>query len=103
MPISDNEREHYHRLIDLGKEIRGLFGEPIGQYLMRKAQEQVDAVIDAFQDADPTDVRVITRLQVELRSALSVPQWLSQALNEGQDAELEYSELREMEREEKGG
>jgi len=103
MPISDAELDYYHAKISLGDKARHLLGSDLGQYLLRKAQQEVDAVINAFQAVDPTDSKEIIRLQVQLKTAISVPQWLTDAIDESSMALEEYTQRKEIDRQQEKG
>ena len=100
--MEDSEREYYHQKIFLGEKTKEFLSNELGKFLLQKAQEEIDQVIDDFQYVDPHDIKVITQLQTRLRTALSVPQWLEQAISEGRQALDEYITRKEIEKEEKG-
>jgi len=100
--LTDHELGYYHAKISIGEEARRFLGERVGKYLLQKAQQDVDAVVDDFQSIDPTDTKAVIALQIRLKAALSVPQWLEEAVSEGANALNEYLERKELDKEEGG-
>ena len=103
MPINDNELSSYRSRIVLGEKAKQILGGEVGRYIITKAQEEVDAVVEFLQSVDPTDVKSIITLQVKLNAALAVPQWLNQAIDEAEIALSEYMDRKEIDKQEQEG
>ena len=59
---------------------------PIGDYLVKKADEQASKAIDELKVTPPEDTNAIRTLQNKIQVAESITGWLGEAIHEGQMA-----------------
>jgi hypothetical protein len=101
--MDDRERQIYQDKILIGELAKGFLREPLARYLVSKAHEEIEAVVDEFQYLEPQDTKKIINLQVRVRSVLGTLQWLNEAVKDGANALDEYMQRKEIENEEKEG
>lgn len=99
--MDDRELDWYHERISLGERVKKILGSEVGLFICRKAREEVEAAIDEFLAVNPKDEEKIAAIQVRVKSALAVPQWLDHAVIDSDNAVTEYLQRKEIEKEEK--
>lgn len=71
-------------LVDFGLQVQAFLRSPIGQYLTKRAADEVEDLTAALKNhdilGDPTGAKTI---QMEIRSAENVLYWLGEAVREG--------------------
>lgn len=70
--------------IEIEKEIAD---SPTLRYVLQRAQIDAEAAIDAFVEADPTDIPEVIRLQAEVRRDRDLREWIADAIEAGRQAE----------------
>lgn len=70
----------------LGVEAETLLSSSIGQYLVSKANAEIDQAKAELVDAFPGDEEKIRALQIRARVAQKALTWLSQAIIDGRNA-----------------
>ena len=70
-----------------GREVEDFVdNDRIGQYLVKRAREDLEEAQVALLDVDPEDPSEIRRLQNKAAIALSVARWLREAVEQGRAA-----------------
>ena len=85
------------RLATLGTEAEAFLQGPLGKHLIEKAERQIEAGYQALAAADPFDTARIVAIQSQIRVAQAVPQWMVEAINEGQNALAQIHERESFE------
>ncbi len=82
-----NDMEQLLRTAALGMDVRVFLDSPVGQYLIKRAETEVESALVALKDVDPENPRLIRELQNRAYRAQTVLQWLAEAIQEGENAE----------------
>lgn len=90
-----SKENELYKVAMFGMKVNKFLGSDIGLYIIDKCHEASEMSINGLKTIDPTDIRSITRLQNEIYRAESIPQWLSQAVFQGQQAEQMLMQLDE--------
>lgn len=69
-----------------GRVVEDFIKGPVGEYLVKKAQEQSDGAIEKLKVVSPEDPSAIRAIQTEIQVAESIVQWLCEAIHAGQMA-----------------
>jgi hypothetical protein len=77
------DQKQFEDEILLGDDIEAMLGKPIGDYLIRRSQEEIDATVEALKRADPADPTGIIRLQERIRMLEQFHVWLADAITAG--------------------
>lgn len=101
--MDEKTQNHYHKKIILGEEARRLLGEDAVKDIIESSTQAIDYAVEEFIRADPTDLKTIIKIQNEIRVASAFPQWVNDKIIEGGDALTEYTQIKEMEKQEKEG
>lgn len=80
------DRDDLLERAQFGQQIELFFGSQVGQYLRNRALEQYNAAIEQWKSCDPTDTRLVMKLQNEARVAEWFEQWLTEAIIDGAKA-----------------
>ena len=80
------KRELFNAL-ELGLDARQFLGSKIGQYVAKRAMDEMYAATQQLADVDPFDHKTIVRLQQENKVASAALSWLAQAIEAGTQAE----------------
>lgn len=78
-----NEQRQIEDEILLGDDVETLLGKPIGDYLIRRSQEDIDQAVDQLKRIDPADPTGVVRLQERIRMLESFHVWLADAITAG--------------------
>ena len=73
------KRELFNAL-ELGLDARQFLGSKIGQYVAKRAMDEMYAATQQLADVDPFDHKTIVRLQQENKVASAALSWLAQAI-----------------------
>ena len=60
--------------IDFGMEVEAFLQSEIGRYVVKRAEAEVEAAVEAFKTADPNEVKTIQGLQ----NTIKVVAWRAQ-------------------------
>jgi hypothetical protein len=74
LELSDEERKKYG---DLAAEF---FQSELGQYIMKKAQDDVYECLTTLKDLEPTDTKAIAEIQGKIKTIENFPKWLGEAI-----------------------
>ena len=74
------------RLAVFGKQVEDFFETDIGNYILKRAQAEIDNATRDLRDVDPTDTRSVMKAQLNLKVAESVIKWLGDAIVAGQSS-----------------
>jgi len=80
------------KTIDFGMEVEAFLQSDIGRYLVKRADGEVEAAVEALKEADPEDAKSIRGLQNTIRVAESIQYWLADAIQSGMNAQAELYE-----------
>ena len=79
-----------HDAIDFGMEVQSFLQSRIGRYLVKRAEEEVEASVQLLKEADAEDPKAIRELQNKIKVAEDFQYWLGDAVQSGINAEREY-------------
>lgn len=89
-PIDPELRELY-AAVDVQFAAQAFLKTTLGQYLMRRAdEERIDALADLV-DVDAADTNKIRELQSTVKRADSIQGWLVEAIENGKNAEAQLN------------
>lgn len=72
-----------------GREVEDFIErDVIGQYLIDRAKRDLEQAGAKLLDVDPTDAKQIAAIQLDARVAQRVRGWLSEAIQDGNDAQI---------------
>jgi hypothetical protein len=77
------DQKQFEDEILLGDDIEALLGKPIGDYLVRRAQQDIDATVEALKNINPQDTGGVMRLQERIRMLEQFHVWLADAITAG--------------------
>lgn len=88
------EQESYD-IIELGKEVEAFIGSKIGRMIIEKAENDRARAMRALGEADPTDAKLISKIQQDYNTPNKVLMWLLSAKEEGISKQLEEEVMEE--------
>lgn len=89
-PIDPELRELY-AAVDHRLAVEAFLKTTVGQYIMRRAdEERIDALADLV-DVDAADTNKIRELQSTVKRADSIQSWLAEAIENGKNAEAQLN------------
>lgn len=86
------EGKALHRTIDFGFQVEAFLQSEIGQYLVRRAETEIESATDKLKHVDAEDPKRIRQLQHIVQVAESVQYWLAEAIQAGNAAQDELIE-----------
>ena len=81
-----SEFREIQQSIDLSFQVEAFLQGQIGQFLIKRAEEEIDAAVEELKRVDPENTSVIRRLQTVINVAESVQYWLADAIQAGHNA-----------------
>ena len=78
--------------IAFGLDVEQFMGTPLGQYLRRRANDDIEAARDALVTVDPEDVKAVRKLQNDAMAAARFLVWLGDAVTAGENAQAAFKE-----------
>lgn len=81
------ETQDIFNAIDFGIEVQAFIGSKVGQYLIKRADADVEDALEQLKEINPSDEREIRSLQTTIKRAESVQYWMAEAIQEGLNAE----------------
>lgn len=69
-----------------GYQVEDFLKGPVGDYLIKKAQEQSEQAVEKLKVVSPEDISAVRALQNEIQVAESIIRWLGEAVHAGQMA-----------------
>lgn len=78
--------------IAFGLDCRAFMESPIGAYLTKRANDDIDTALDSLRSVNPTDPEAIRALQNDIRCAENFLTWMGEAVTEGENAERAFIE-----------
>lgn len=69
-----------------GREVEHFLTGAIGSYLVKRAQNEIDAALNGLREVDPEDAKAVRALQNEAKVAQLVIDWLAEVIRRGQIA-----------------
>lgn len=79
-------------MIDFGMEVEAFLQSRIGRYLTGRAEDEIEAAVEALKRVDPHDTRAIQAIQNTIHRAESFGYWLAEAIQSGYNAQREFVE-----------
>lgn len=80
------------KTVDLGFQAQAFLESDIGQYLVKRAEAQVEEAVEDLKQSDPENPKGIRALQHKIHVAEQVLYWLAEVIQEGRNAEAELNE-----------
>lgn len=77
------EKEELYARAAFGKQVDAFYASAVGAYLRERAQEELGTALVALKTCDPTDSKLVMRLQGEVWRAESFENWLGEAILDG--------------------
>ena len=75
------------KVAEFGMDVSAFLNGPVGRYLVRRAEAEIEAATEQLKKIDPTDTEGVRRLQNEIYRAEAIQYWLAEAIQEGLNAE----------------
>jgi hypothetical protein len=94
--ISQAEKAAYRR-DEFWNDLRVVTGGRLVAHLLSRARKEAGIALDALVDADPTEPKLIQKLQNEVQRYRDLVRWIGQAFVEGDEAERFLSEIERAE------
>lgn len=76
--------------IDFGFQVQAFLRGEVGQYLIKRAEDQVEAAVEQLKRVDPEDAKAVRAIQNEITVAESFQYWLADAITAGENAEQQF-------------
>lgn len=76
--------------IDFGFQVEAFLRSEIGQYLVKRAEDQISAAVEQLKVADPEDAKAVRAIQNEIKVAESLQYWLADAITAGENAQQQF-------------
>lgn len=92
MSDADQERREIMNLIDFGIEVEAFIKSKVGQYLIKRAEQEIEGALDALKTVKPEDVEAIRALQSTIKRAESIQYWMAEAIENGRNSEQQLLE-----------
>lgn len=73
--------------VKFGIEVESFQNSSIGQYLIKRAADEITVAREKLDDVDPEDAKAIRKLQNDIYCAKSFLAWLKWAIEDGLSAE----------------
>lgn len=86
-----NEIDHLLENIGLGSDAKAFVESPIGQYLQRQAQEDINEFIDHLRDME-ADRGKDDLMRMEINARMIMFKWLKNAMNAAEAANIQLEE-----------
>ena len=78
------ETENLLKTAQLGSETEKFLSTELGKHLQRQSEIDLENGFIEFLNADPTDTKLITRIQNQCLLAMKFKTWIDDAINAGQ-------------------
>ena len=92
MSAVNEETRALHATIDFGMQAEAFLLSPIGRYLVKRAEGEIEQAVEGLKQADPDDSKSIRNLQNAVKVAESIQYWLAEAIQTGHNAQVEFIE-----------
>lgn len=80
------ERENQYALVALGEEANQWFRTPVGMFVLKKMNDEVQELQDLFISCEPHDTKTMQEIHFNILVAQKGLEWLNEVINEGQMA-----------------
>jgi siroheme synthase len=84
MPLDPDDK--LVRWATFGKQVEQFLESEIGDYLVKRAEAEIDDAVMRLKKANPVDIDRVRSIQNEIQVAESVITWLGDAIAQGQAA-----------------
>jgi hypothetical protein len=88
----DRELQQIRNQIAFGLDCKVFMESPIGRYLTKRANDEIESAMQELRHADPDSSKTIRDLQNKAYRAESFLQWMGEAVTEGENAERTFIE-----------
>ena len=78
--------EEIRAQVILGADAEAFVESELGQNVLKAAAKDKDAALHAFMNADVTDPKAMTAIQIDLKVAVRFEQYLYEIVNRGREA-----------------
>lgn len=92
--VEKNGASALYREVDFGMAVEAFLESPIGKYLVKRAEEEVEDAVEKLKVVDCTATQEIRALQNQIYRAESIQYWLAEAIQAGQNASDELIDQR---------
>ena len=87
--LSQEVRE-IQKTIDLSFQVEAFLKSPIGQYLVARSDEEVEAAVEELKKADPEKAAEVRAIQNRIHVIEQVQYWLAEAIQAGHNAAEQF-------------
>lgn len=77
------DKEELYARTAFGKQVDQFYSSAVGSYLRERAREECGTALMALKSCDPTDSKLVARLQGEVWRSESFENWLGEAILDG--------------------
>lgn len=88
----DRDLQQIRNQIAFGLDCKVFMESPIGRYLTKRANDEIEAAMQGLLHSHPDDGKTIRDLQNKAYRAESFLQWMGEAVTEGENAERTFIE-----------
>ena len=92
-PDEQREIDQFRENAQIGREAEAFKASGLGQYVLTKAHEQRQQLIDALLLADPHEWKTVQDLQIKIVALGTFENWLDQAIQDGLYAQQIFNNL----------
>ncbi len=75
--------------IDFGFEVEAFLSGDIGKYLVKRAEDEIEAAVEQMKRISPDNAAGIRALQHKIHVAEDIQYWLAEAIQSGLNAQQE--------------
>lgn len=87
--MSISETQQLQGQVALGQHVEGFLTSATGNYLIARAEAEIQEALEALKTVDCTDAKAIQALQNQVYRAESIQYWLAEAIQAGDNANAE--------------
>lgn len=69
-----------------GKQVEDFLSSDIGEYLLKKAEREIESTVEKLKKANPNEPMSVQGLQNQIKVCESIVGWLGEAIRSGQQA-----------------
>lgn len=96
--MSNYEEDELLSIAKMGVDAEAFMRTPLGRFLQKKAQDEIDAATNELIDAKPEDVELGREIRNRIHIAAMFLTWMRESINGGRAA---YDQLKETEDQER--
>ena len=84
------ELRETQKMIDLSFQVEAFLSGPVGQYLIKRSDEQIESALEEMKRVNPENATQIRALQHLIHVAEDIQYWLADAIQAGHNAAEEF-------------